>query len=749
MEINQVQNPVGSGASTLLQNQQVSEEEVVALSCDLNDDKQSLLEEVLELSRFWECLEHHLLISGKSKANFHILINPDLGFFTHSDSRGTDPELVEHLIDLLVNQNYVRVNVCSTLNEWDFWLENRDIEILADLVGYGFSTPKGHPYDIINLAQDIDSAGLSQELILATPGLSRFWLDADFRINFAKNKTHEVQGYALTLYNLINILPLKDKLYHYHHRLDVSEVCLEILQQVSPHFNLIDAYISNHGFCGTRSKNPIFTSTIIAGSNVLLTDFVGALKMGLDPYISPVNSVALRQVGLPKDYLVKGNLEPYRNWQNIHPITQKSLSARGHSEKLSRLIVPWVQFIDKDLFPFKGILDEQFHTKIISFLMSSEISPVGHFLYAVINFALGFLQQQWDAWEIMSSKENLPRQEHSLGFSPEDFSEADYEVMIDYLKPMRLLLRQVAPSKTKFRWHYLDGSILCEGMQKIAVPYDVFVDRVNISGTIRSMNDYIGGSYHPIKFDDKGRIIHQAERNIYLPQPNWLALFGGQFIDVGKLEVIRYSENQQSLYWRTVTSQNQSADFDDGIVDFIREDDDTVQVAIFTRQKFTLPMFWQVLDINLFPEIKNQIVNHAYATFLSKTFENLKAQYEGKESRIGKVPDKNHHEFQNKDFWREEFTEKAATMFMDILADVFETGISASRSYTVHPSPADVISIDEDGFHHFKPNFPSGTTESINLENLLPVWKPLEGIGVNWEELLQGFITAVHKDLGW
>ena len=46
---------------------------------------------------------------------------------------------------------------------------------------------------------------------------------------------------------------------------------------------------------------------------------------------------------------------------------------------------------------------------------------------------------------------------------------------------------------------------------------------------------------------------------------------GGKVIDVGKLERIRYHKDRQEIFWRSVTSANSSAEFDDGMVIFDRE----------------------------------------------------------------------------------------------------------------------------------------------------------------------------------
>jgi hypothetical protein len=153
------------------------------------------------------------------------------------------------------------------------------------------------------------------------------------------------------------------------------------------------------------------------------------------------------------------------------------------------------------------------------------------------------------------------------------------------------------------------------------------------------MNDNIGGACAVMARDRQGRVTRQAERNLYLPQPNWMVLFGGGTIDVGKLELIRYETDRRQIFWRTVTSENRSALYDDGIVTFQKTGEGTTRVTIVARQEFTLPLFWRVVDIDHLPEIKDAIVSDAYTRFFSRTLANYEAAYEGRPVGIGREPD--------------------------------------------------------------------------------------------------------------
>jgi uncharacterized protein (DUF362 family) len=167
----------------------------------------ALLEETLESAGFWR------LIAGSAG---RIVIKPDLDFYAADPHCGTDPALVEHLIDVLHDRGYTDVVVGEARNETDDWLHNRDPMMVPHLVGYRFVTPKGRPYEVIDLR------GVGE--------IHECWREAAVRINFAKNRTHEDCHYALCVHNLAGLAPSREP---------VEEACMHVLREAPPHFNLI------------------------------------------------------------------------------------------------------------------------------------------------------------------------------------------------------------------------------------------------------------------------------------------------------------------------------------------------------------------------------------------------------------------------------------------------------------------------------------------------------------------------------
>jgi uncharacterized protein (DUF362 family) len=600
------------------------------------EDKYELLRTTLELAGFWERIEATRRSCGLDRADFRVIIKPDLELFDVGTPTGTDPEIVEHLIALLYERGYEQVAVADGLGSASQWLENRDVAVLADLVGYRYVTDDDKPYDVINLSEDTIDAGFPQGGALCGSKLGRSWVEAHFRISVAKNKTHEEYFFSLGLQNLVGVLPLRDKEYHYYHRLDPGDVCIELLCQTPVHFSIIDAVVSNHGNEGIRSVTPLVTDTIIASENLLLADWAAALKMNLDPYASPLNAKALRTIGLPRRYEIKGDLTPYPGWRNVPLVLSDSVRRRNRSVSIRQLVRPWFQSVNRDLFPFKNSVDERINHFIDSFLSKTEQHPMALLTGVGLNYILAASYNLIECYEILYDKEQVWRKQGSLGLDLEKYSLYDYETVVDYMEPLAQIAAQTPPDRNGLRWRYVDQSVLFEFSRNLPIEFDEFVTRVDISAAVRMMNDNMGGACVPVSVDDQGRITHQAERNIYLPQPNWMVIFGGKAIDVGKLEFIRYDQDRRQIFWKTITSANRSATFDDGLVTFARDKAGKTAITIVARQQFTLPLFWQAINMDFVPQVKDALVSDAYTIFFSRTIANFEAAFEGRDLAMGR-----------------------------------------------------------------------------------------------------------------
>jgi len=713
-------------------------------------DRFSLLEAALNQAGFWAHLAQARRRANLPPDEFQILIKPDLGFFEKGSATGTDPALVEALVDLLHKRGYTRLAVGEGRDSFDLWLENRDVLVLADLMGYRFTTTSGHAYDVLDLGEDLVEVPFPAESVLHGSSLARAWVEANYRICFAKNKTDEENFYALCLHTLAGALPLRDKDYHYHHRLPLPAVIGDLLRHTPVHFALIDAFVSNHGSAGSRLERALDTHTLIASSDPLLADWAGATKMGLDPFSSPLNAAVLRQIGLPLNHHIRGDLTPYSGWINVHPLMASSVQSRNQWMELSRLVKPWLQRVDQGVFPFRDIIDEQINAFAMRYLGNIDDNPLAWWGTAALNYWVGAAYDGLEAYRTLYDKGRLRWKEAPLNLDLAAYSLADYEAVPGYLEPLAELIRQTPADPNGLRWRYLDGSVLFEFARELPVNYEDFVARVDISQAIQIMNDYIGGRAVPVAQDEYGRVTHQAERNLYLPQPNYVVLYNGKVIDVTKLETIRYGDHEQTIFWKTVKSENASAEYDDGLVTFARTANGETRVVVMGRQLFTLPLFFQVFSLDYNPPLKGFLTVEAYTTFFNQTMANFEAKYEGRDVRIGRRwhAQEGQPGVENAEKWP---SEQLAALVEKIGAAVGQNlGASADFWSGSSRPPAGTGGVfDQDGFVHFKGKPKSGEASGGQTGSVWPGMPPIPPeFGALVSEFVGDLVKAMQKDWG-
>jgi uncharacterized protein (DUF362 family) len=698
-------------------------------------DATALLDQSLTESGFWQHLEQCRRASRLRHDRFKIIIKPDLDCYDPALPDGTDPTLVEHMIDQLHDRGFRKIIVGDGRNCADAWLHNRDPLVVPDLMGYRFVTPKHRPYEIVDL-----------QAAPAPDCISKYWLESHYRINFAKNKTHEEFAYALCLHNLAGVVcvgsgGLRDQ--------RPTQLCLQVLRSAPPHFNLIDAFTSCHGGAGQRAPSRMETRTLIASANTLLADWAGAAKMGLDPHASPINDKALRQIGLPLRQAIEGELSPYPLWRNVHPLLVQSAGLRAAVDGLGRIVEPWFQSVDREHFPFKDFYHDRINAFVAPLMTQLDRNPRSFWTVVIINHLLAQIGSAIAAQYVVFGKDKLRRRLATLELDPADFDDAAYAGIADYLQPYQTLLESVPPNQLGLRWRHLDGSILFSAAHIFPIAFERFVAAVDITAAIQYMNDYIGGTTVPIHRDRRGRITHQIERNLYLQQPNWMAFFGGDLIDVEKLEFIEYGQDAQTIYWRTVASPNASASHDDGSVSFVRSAAGQTTVKIFARQQFALPALFRIFDVNRMPEIRNPIIERAYATFFSGTIANLQAQYEGRDFRIGRDA---------------EAGTEASGIRMAELARYLSTAVAAVTELLRHREDLEKFgawlfpdrpgiarssaagAVDHNGFRHFGSR-PNGSDYMSGGAGEQAAVAGLAALAKDAPEILTGLFDAMRDDL--
>jgi len=713
-----------------------ADEEVVSIVTEPSN-KFLCLAEALDAAGLKRALDRRLQETGKSVGELRIFIKPDLAFFFKPATTITDPELVEHLANWLRIVGYTNIAVGVAKDSSSFWLENRDPMILADLAGYQFDA-----YEFVNLSEDLSEEKFPSTSILHDSSLSNAWIDADFRIVFSKCRTDEEFGYAGAAQSMLGILPNEDTELQYYHRLRPEDLASELLRLAPPHFAIVDAFIANQGSAGSRHWNPLHASTVIASTSVVLADWAVANKLGVDPYRSIIVGKLLREQGLPAGYRVAGDLAPIPAVKNVHPMVSDSVTRRNVSLDVQRSATAWLQTVDRELFPFKDTLTGSVNRSLASQFGNLDADPLAFSSFLTMNYSLAGLSQLNESSKILFMKDKLHWMERPLNIQVADLTPADYEASKTYMTPLEEQVLQLSPDSNGMRMQYLDNSVLFHFSRELFIPFDDFVARVDISKSIRMMNDYIGGACVPVLRNSSGLVTHQAERNIYLPQPNYTAFSGGQPIDVSKLEYVEYSDTVHKIYWRTIKSENNSARFDDGTVAFTRTAHGETLVSVVGRQEFVLPPFWQMMQLDLNPALKDYLVADAYKTFFTNTIANFTADFEQRPYRVGK-PWPSPAQDQTKPVLA---SEKVASTVNDLAAKARVEIDRMTARFSLRTEVPKPVSIDANGFSHF---------ESPKTEQQQATKSTLWGDKVQIQDATAGavgfvkdLIQAINRDLG-
>ncbi len=320
------------------------------------DDKFAALDQVLQKSDFGTVLNRALEASGKKREDFQIAIKPNFMFSysKHDRSTFTDPELVDHLARRLRAQGFTKIKLVEAQSSYGEYFDKRSVKEMAEYLGYTGQDAQGPLYEVVDLTLDEhEHRELGPKLGKHPVPLT--WRDADFRISFAKNKTHAYAFYTLTLKNIYGALPLGAKFKEYHCKRGIYETTMEYLAAFPVHFGLIDAWLSADGPFGVfADPGPNHTRTILGGESLVAVDWVGATKMGIDPMVSEYMRRAVERFGKPGIEMV-GDESPYWPWLNVPPaLTTFTNKILDGDYAAGNVFYALMANMDSERFAFKG-----------------------------------------------------------------------------------------------------------------------------------------------------------------------------------------------------------------------------------------------------------------------------------------------------------------------------------------------------------------------------------------------------------
>jgi uncharacterized protein (DUF362 family) len=488
----------------------------VAIVDDVEMSATGRLAACLDRADFWSILEQ---VTNRRRSASRIVIKPESSGFCIGSPTVTDPALVEALVDLLHDRGFTGVTIVGTADSSALWAENRDLFALSDLLGYRFATAKSRPYELVDLAEGPMTRPFPIDTVLHGTGISRLWCDADMRIVFSKNRTDEATGYALCLDTLIGVLPLADKDLFYRKRRHPGDVVASLLSVAPVHFCLIDAEISAHGAAGRRAPLAHTTRTMIASSDIVLADYAGAMKMGLDADISPIYARLLPTHPLPSRYTVVGSLNRYPGWENVTSLSLRTTQMRNRSETLGRLVEPWLQRLDPLVFPLKNPLDTKLNSLLAEFFADTEADSSRSLLLMLASMLLTSIGRAEQSYQTLFDKDSLPQSSVPLAIDLSRVNEDAFDKLVDELQELESVAAEAPSATDALAWRQIGEAVVFRYMRTLPIDYSNFIKCVDIARTIGYMNDYLGGVVVPLRHDAEGRVVRQAERNIYLPQP--------------------------------------------------------------------------------------------------------------------------------------------------------------------------------------------------------------------------------------
>ena len=542
--------------------------------------------------------------------------------------------VVHVVVDVLVETG-CEVAVAGLLASRDRDRGHRELGALAHAAGLTGTTDRGRSYAVIDLAEDLVPSPAPGTSALAGQPVSRAWLTAGTRVVVGRAVTDLVDTYAGCLDTLLRAVPEVAGC-------EPADVAVEAARHLGPHLAVLDALSTSGGADGGRLPDATETDTVVVARDPVLADITLAALLGVDRSSSSLVQGAVAAIGAPSGTL-EGDLQPFAGVARAHPLAVRAVRRVARDARLARVLSAATGGPDAGSVPADPVLAAL--RPVVTEAVRAATDPVGQASLVALLGLAATLAAGAETWAATMDKARVERRVVSLGFDPGVHPDADYDGLPAELARVDAIIDRLPLSEDPdaLRWCFVEGATLFEVRRLVPADFDAWVERVDVAEGISLMADYIGGRRvlvgDAVPADGEGDARQrQAERNLYLPQPNYLAAWGGEPIDVCKIELVERGPHRHRLLWRTVSSPNGSAVHDDGTLTFDRAGTAGTMVTIRGRQLFTLPTALDAVDLPSVPELHRPLLEEAYRRFFTSTFDNLEACFEGREHRIGRPP---------------------------------------------------------------------------------------------------------------
>src|SRR5580765_245422 len=536
--------------------------------------------------------------------------------------------VVEAVVDLLHDAGCAPVSVAGRVTAPDRDRGHRTVAALAEGAGLHGRTPRGRSYSIVDLGDELEPAPVPEASVLSGRPIAKGWAGATTRVVIARAVTDLMDGYAGSLATLLAAAPEVAEA-------EDADVGTDLAAYLPVDLVVVDALAAAVGADGGRRPRLLDSRTLVVATDPVLADTATAALLGQDRSSSRVVQRAIARRGSPTG-AIEGSLAPLPGVSGPPPRLREAARALATEPRLGRVLAAAVGGPDVGAEPDDAVLGAlwSFLTPLIDAAGQADQALA---LEAVLT-AAHLLAHGRVAAATGLAKDAVDRREVPLGFDPADHHTA-YDELQDLVSSIEDLLDGLPANADGMRWRAVDGATVFEMSRHIRAPFDAFVARVDVGAGISMMADYLGGRRIVVPGGPDPARVRQAERNLYLPQPNYLAIWGGLPIDVCKIELVERGPDRHRLTWQTISSPNGSATYDDGSLTFDRVPDGVV-ATVRGRQRFALPPAWAGVNLDAWPEVRDPLLEEAYRRFFTTTFDNLEACYEGRDYRIGRpAPD--------------------------------------------------------------------------------------------------------------
>jgi len=296
------ENPLGSGGRVRIV-QGKTPDEKVSLFRQLLDDylKDQLRERSASLN--------------KPLKEFRVAIKPAfmLGYDRCDQSMITDRELLVELGRFLGECGCKDVAVVEGRNLYDQFYDNRSVSSVAQYFDISSTY-----FRVVDLSDEQIPHAYFRGMAQYTVG--KTWKDADFRISFAKMRSHPVDSVHLTIANLEGIGARCDQFLFAERQADRETATMMLMDEFPPHLSILDAYEqAADGLVGIMGcPRPPTPLRFYAGRDALAVDMVASRHMALnDPRDATNLRAACHWFGDPQESIeIDGPDEPLTGWRS-------------------------------------------------------------------------------------------------------------------------------------------------------------------------------------------------------------------------------------------------------------------------------------------------------------------------------------------------------------------------------------------------------------------------------------------------